>query len=152
MATQQVIAEHLDLDQSTVSRIVGELGLDWATVSLDVVRVAYIRRLREQAAGRVETGPLAHERRRLTAAKAARAEFELRELAGELVKRSDVERETFAVQRTLRDRVMGIPDRIAPIVAAEADAGRCHELLAAEVRLALTDVIERLREPAKEKV
>lgn len=33
-----------------------ELGIDWRESPLDVVRVAYIRRLREQAAGRAAVG------------------------------------------------------------------------------------------------
>lgn len=81
-------------------------------------------------------------------AEAELAELELRERRGELVKKADVERELFAVQRALRDRITGIPDRIAPIVAAETDVGRCHEIMAAEIRAALGDVIGALAEAA----
>ncbi|WP_196481756.1 MarR family transcriptional regulator [Burkholderia stagnalis] len=57
MPTQQQIAEHLDLDQSAVSRFVDKARLDYKAVSIDEIRVAYIRHLREMAAGRSsETG------------------------------------------------------------------------------------------------
>lgn len=52
MPTQQQIADHLDLDQSAVSRFVDKVQLDYRVVSIDEIRVAYIRHLREVAAGR----------------------------------------------------------------------------------------------------
>lgn len=51
MPTQQQIADHLDLDQSAVSRLLDKLNLSWQTATMDEVRVAYIRHLRGQAAG-----------------------------------------------------------------------------------------------------
>ncbi|CAM2177671.1 MarR family transcriptional regulator [Burkholderia cepacia] len=57
MLTQQQIADHLDLERSTVSRLVDRLNIDYRTTSIDEIRVAYIRHLRESAAGRAsETG------------------------------------------------------------------------------------------------
>ena len=50
MLTQQGIAKHLDLSQAAVSTLMADLGIDWKTASLNEIRVAYIRRLREQAA------------------------------------------------------------------------------------------------------
>lgn len=52
MPTQQQIAVHLDLDQSAVSRFVEKVGIDYRAASIDEIRVAYIRHLREVAAGR----------------------------------------------------------------------------------------------------
>ncbi|WP_082717481.1 MULTISPECIES: helix-turn-helix domain-containing protein [Burkholderia] len=57
MLTQQQIAEHLDLERSTVSRLVDRLNIDYRTASMDEIRMAYLRHLREMAAGRAsETG------------------------------------------------------------------------------------------------
>lgn len=81
-------------------------------------------------------------------AEADLAELELRERRGELVKKADVEREIFAIQRALRDRLAGIPDRIAPMLAAEADVTRCHAIVAAELRAALGEVAGSLAEAA----
>ncbi len=79
-------------------------------------------------------------------AEADLAELELRERRGELVKKADVEREIFGVQRALRDRLSGIPDRIAPMLAAESDVTRCHAIVAAELRAALGEVAAGLAE------
>lgn len=76
------------------------------------------------------------------------AELELQERLGALVRKDDVERETFAVQRALRDRLTGIPDRIAPMLAAEGDVAKCHAIVANEIRVALRDVVASLAEPA----
>lgn len=81
-------------------------------------------------------------------AEADLAELELRQRRGELVKKSDVERELFAVNRSLRDRLAGIPDRIAPMLASETDVTRCHAIVAAELRAALGEVAGSLAEAA----
>ncbi|AJY28731.1 hypothetical protein BTM_3144 [Burkholderia thailandensis 34] len=52
MPTQQQIAEHLDLDQSAVSRFVDKVGFDYRSATIDETRIAYVRHLREIAAGR----------------------------------------------------------------------------------------------------
>jgi hypothetical protein len=51
MPTQQQIAEHLDLDQSAVSRMLDKLGFSWKTAEMDEIRKVYIRHLRAQASG-----------------------------------------------------------------------------------------------------
>lgn len=62
--TQKEIADHLDLDQSAVSRFLGQIGIDWRQVTLDEIRIAYVRRLRAQADGQRSDGglDLVHER------------------------------------------------------------------------------------------
>lgn len=64
MPTQQQIADHLDLNQSEVSRHLEKLGIDWKTATMDEIRVAYLRHLRGVAAGhRSHDGvDLTHER------------------------------------------------------------------------------------------
>ncbi|MDR5170718.1 MarR family transcriptional regulator [Methylobacillus flagellatus] len=51
--TQADVAEHLDLDQSAVSRLLQKLGLSLQTSALDDIRKKYIAHLREMAAGHV---------------------------------------------------------------------------------------------------
>lgn len=58
MLIQRTIADHLDLSQQAVSQIMAEMGINWKSATLKQVRVAYIRRLREQAAGRAASGDL----------------------------------------------------------------------------------------------
>lgn len=64
MATQKQIAEHLDLSQQAVSEMLGRLAVDWRPMSLDEIRVTYIRNLRAVAAGHRSGGgdDLTHER------------------------------------------------------------------------------------------
>lgn len=51
MPTQMQIAEHLDLNQSEVSRHLEKLGIDWNVATMDQIRVAYLRHLRAVASG-----------------------------------------------------------------------------------------------------
>lgn len=50
--TQPEIAEHLDMSDRNLRDLLQSLDLDHKQASLPAIRVAYIRRLREQAAGR----------------------------------------------------------------------------------------------------
>lgn len=74
---QQVIADHLDLSQGAVSQWMDRLGIDWRSSSLDEIRVAYIRELREQAAGRAAAGDLDLATERAGLAKAQREKIEM---------------------------------------------------------------------------
>jgi phage terminase Nu1 subunit (DNA packaging protein) len=80
------IAEHLDMSQAAVSTLMAELGIDWKTTELDQIRVAYIRRLREQAAGRAAAGDLdlATERAMLAREQRVRIEMQNAVTRGEL--------------------------------------------------------------------
>lgn len=77
MLTQQGIAEHLDLSQSAVSQWLDRLGINWKVATLDEIRVAYIRELREQAAGRAAAGDLDLATERAGLAKAQREKIEM---------------------------------------------------------------------------
>lgn len=77
MITQQYIGQHLDLDQSSISRLCNELCIDWKTTSIDEIRIAYIRHLREQAAGRAAAGDLDLATERAGLAKAQRLRIEM---------------------------------------------------------------------------
>lgn len=55
----------------------------------------------------------------------------------ELLPADEVKREAFALGRAIRDGMMGIPDRLAPLLAATMDAREAHRLLSEEIRVAL---------------
>lgn len=74
---QQDIADHLDLSQGAVSQWMDRLGIDYRTASLDEIRIAYIRELREQAAGRAAAGDLDLATERAGLAKAQREKIEM---------------------------------------------------------------------------
>lgn len=56
---------------------------------------------------------------------------------GELVPVAEVKAQAFALARSVRDGLMGIPDRLAPMLAATQDARQVHHLLSEEIRVAL---------------
>lgn len=78
MPTQEDIGRHLDLSQSAVSRLLKTLGLDGQNASLDEIRRAYLRHLREQAEGRAPTSQDELNRAKI---REASANAELKELA-----------------------------------------------------------------------
>ncbi|MNZ06991.1 hypothetical protein D3C78_237570 [compost metagenome] len=52
MPSQRDIAQHLDMSERNCRDVLKSLGIDWTTADLDEIRTAYIRDLREKAAGR----------------------------------------------------------------------------------------------------
>ncbi|SHL20550.1 MarR family transcriptional regulator [Paraburkholderia terricola] len=115
MPTQQQIADHLDLDQSAVSRLVDKLGIDYRQTSIDDIRVEYIRHLRGIAAGRVGDGgyDLATER-----AMTERVEREIKiltlaEKKGQLVNAEQLERAYGQMVGAFQSDLLSLPDKIA---------------------------------------
>jgi hypothetical protein len=70
-------------------------------------------------------------------ARLARMDFE--ERTKKLVSRDAVQVAAFNRYRRYRDGMLNIPDRLAAVLAAEADPRRVHELMSMEIRKALTD-------------
>jgi hypothetical protein len=80
------------------------------------------------------------------AALLARLEYE--ERAGELVRRDQGEDAIFREFRDFRDKMQGIPDRIAAIIAAKADPAEIHQILSDEIRTALNDFADQPSVPS----
>ena len=72
-------------------------------------------------------------------ARMARLEYE--ERLGQLVSAKEVRREAFRRGRTLRDRLMALPSRVGPLMAAELSAKGVRALLDREIRAVLDDVL-----------
>jgi hypothetical protein len=68
---------------------------------------------------------------------AEKAKLEALQGRGELVPVADVKSQAFALARGLRDGLMALPDRLAPMLAATQDAAQVHRLLSEEIRVAL---------------
>jgi len=58
-------------------------------------------------------------------------------LRGRFVPVDDVKKAAFGTACRVRDSTLNIPDRVAPILAAEMDAGKLHAVLLDEFRQAL---------------
>ncbi len=65
------------------------------------------------------------------------AQLDYQRQSGELVPAKEVKESAFAMARAVRDRMLGITDRLAPVLAATTDARKVHQLLDEEIRVAL---------------
>ena len=130
--TQRALAAHLDLTDRSIRELTaaGVLERGAQGYELEASRVAYIRHLRERAAGRRsdERGPdgpldLVAERARLAKAQADQTELKNAELRGELVPRGDLESSLVALASAIVLRLDSIPSKAGPVVrATETDA------------------------------
>ena len=71
-------------------------------------------------------------------------EIELQARQGDLIPRATVEKQNFAIARTLRNRVLGIAPRIAAEVFAGETVADCQRIIDRELRLALEVISEDL--------
>lgn len=83
---------------------------------------------------------LSDERRRVESARASMFELDLAEKLGEMVRADEVRRAAFEKARAARDALMGLADRLAPLVAPESDRAKCHDLIATEARRICTQL------------
>lgn len=74
-------------------------------------------------------------------AEARLAELKLAEQRGELVRVAEVEASLAAKVAALREGFLQMPARLAPIMAAESDQARCHDILQAELRQVLEQML-----------
>lgn len=65
------------------------------------------------------------------------AELDYRKAVGELVRTDAIRAALASVISATRDALMQLPARLAPVLAAEADAARVHDVLQAELYQAL---------------
>ena len=70
------------------------------------------------------------------------AKLEYEEKSGVLIRADSVKVAWFNTLRVLRDRTLNLPDRLAPILAAETDPKCVREMLDAELRLILSDAAD----------
>lgn len=72
------------------------------------------------------------------AAQIAKLEYEAK--AGKLIDADQVRHEAFRLARSLRDRVLNIPDRLAAELAGIKDRKEIHKRISHELRIALTEL------------
>lgn len=132
MATHAEVAAHLDLTRQAVSQMVAEGHLPGgsAGLDLDACRVAYIRRLREQAAGRMGAPAgddgldLVQERARLAKEQADKTAMENAARRGEMVDAKEVARAVGQMLGMARARLLALPARFATIGTADPAKAR----------------------------
>ena len=82
-------------------------------------------------------------------ARLAKLDFEQR--SGKLVDADEVRAQVFGLGRRLRDAFLGMPDRLSPVLAGQADQALVHRLLTEEIMVCLAElaVAPSLRPGAK---
>ena len=78
--------------------------------------------------------------------KALLAEIEYQIEVGALVRKAENDKAIFNFHRSIRDRLLNIPDRIAAVLAGEADREKVHGILSKELRQALTELSSKAGE------
>lgn len=91
----------------------------------------------EPAAATRSGPPLSVSKQVKAAYDAKMAELDYKAKAGQLVLITEVKAKAFALARSARDGLLGIPDRISPVLAATSDVTQVHHLLTEEINLAL---------------
>lgn len=76
--------------------------------------------------------------------KALKAKLDYEKQMGELVPLSEVQGQWVNVAVMVRKAIMNVPDRLAPMLAAEDDARRCWAMLDQECRTILEDLANEL--------
>jgi hypothetical protein len=79
-------------------------------------------------------------RTRTETARAELFEIEIAEKRGTLVVAEGVKKAAFEKARIVRSALEGLPDRLAPVLAAETDPARCHQLMMTEIKRVLREL------------
>ena len=112
--TQQQIADHLDLSQAEVSKFLKQIELDWKEATLDEVRVAYLRKLRAQAAGHQSEDGLDLVRERVLSERVDRELkiFNLAEKKGALINVAQLEPELMQMVGAFKSELLNRDDKL----------------------------------------
>lgn len=141
------------MSQQAASQMLAEMGVDWKAASLDEIRVEYIRRLREVAAGRSESG-LATERARLAREQADKIAMQNAVTRGELTPTVVLEQVLAGAATKIAgilDAIPGLVHRRVPLLAAgeinmiSAEVAKARNTVAA---MSLIDLVEEASEEA----
>lgn len=109
------VARHLDMSERNLTEVLRGLNIDYRTTHIDDIRTAYIRDLREKAAGRngdhVVEAAIA--KKRNLDINSALQELTLKERMGELLPRQETEQEILTNIITARQELENnLPDRL----------------------------------------
>lgn len=115
MTTQTEIANHLGISQQAVSKTLSKMGIDWKEMSLDEIRLAYISRLRETAAGHASIdGEYDLNKERVLTERVDRRlkQYQLAEKMGQLVNIEDLQNELTNVFAGFRQELLSRDDKL----------------------------------------
>lgn len=148
MATQAEIGKHLDLSDRSVRELLDKSVLPNARrgeLDLDACRIAYLRHLREIAAGRA-LGPsgddLTAERARLAREQADNYALKNAVMRLELLPRAEITRTVTAAFQIVRDRMTALPARLAGPLARLTDTTEVRGRLSDAINAVLVELSE----------
>jgi len=146
MATIQECAAHLGISTKYFTDLLADGTIKKrprGEYDLEEIRTAYIKRLRESAAGRATAGALnlADERARLSKEQADGKEMENAIERGELVYIEDVAKRFEEGLSKVRAKLLSIPTKIAPEAAAAEDAKEVQRLIEGAIVEALNELV-----------
>ncbi len=146
MAKLTEVAEHLDLSTTRIHGLV-KAGIlpksGRAAYDLDACRVAYIRYIREIAAGRGSKDgavDLVAERARLTKAQALKCERENAVAEGEFLRTAVFHTMVTAAFRRVRSKLLAMPSKLAPLMAPAMTPAEAQAMLRDTVHAALDEL------------
>ena len=146
MATLADIADHLDLSVRSVSTL-KRAGVfpeaQRAGHDLDAVRVAYIRHLRESAAGRSAaygTLDLTAERARLAHAQAEKAERENAVADGKFLEVAVFHLMVTSAFSRVRSKLLAVPSKLAPYLVGIETSAKAQGIVKTEIYAALNEL------------
>ncbi|MFS8051594.1 terminase small subunit [Rhizobium sp. BR 317] len=157
MATIAEVAEHIDVNTRTAADLVAR-GIitksSRGSYDLDVVRLEYIRHIREVAAGReaaqaVPPGKIDGEQERARKDKEAADRLELQNAVtrGELAPLSEMVSAVTSAFARVRAKILTIPSKVAPLVVGETSTVVVRDVVKNEIHNALEELAgTRLRE------
>lgn len=142
MPTQQEIAAHLGIDQSAVSRQMGDLGIDWRNETMTRVRLRYLEHLRAVASGhRSQDGmDLTRERAMTEQVDRQLKQLTLAEKLGQLVNVSQLEPELQRMVGAFRSELLSRDDKLKAEIDALYGIELDLQLLNDHTRAALTQL------------
>jgi len=148
MATQAEVGKHLDLSDRSVREMLDKSVLPNARrgeLDLDACRIAYLRHLREVAAGRA-LGPsgddLTAERARLAREQADNYALKNAVMRLELLPRAEITRTVTAAFQIVRDRMTALPARLAGPLARLTDTTEVRGRLSDAINAVLVELSE----------
>lgn len=158
MATQAEIGVHIDVSQARVAGLIRRGILPKpagrAALNLDDCRVAYIRHLREVAAGRApaeeggeDTLDLVKERARLAKEQADGQAMKNAQARGKLIPKAEVVTAMQAVFSQCRTKLLALPTKAAPLVIRSRSLGAIKATLTDQVHSGLAALAVMRVEP-----
>nr|DAH34548.1 MAG TPA: DNA packaging protein [Caudoviricetes sp.] len=134
--TSKVVAQHLNLTERRVRQLRDEGVIQEKRTGLYDLVDTMTRYIKYIGAG--SKADLTDERAKLTKAKREAAEMENRVRKAELLEVGDVEKAYSTVMMNFRSRILALPQKLAPAVAAlEGDEQQIQDLIQAELQEAL---------------